>query len=62
MGVEILPGDGWVEVGRAVLHRQAVVVVAGPVQELHYIELIIQLIGGLQGLLKQKSGCSYIVS
>ena len=38
MGVEILPGDGRVEVGGAVLHRQAVVVVAGPVQELHYIE------------------------
>ena len=30
MGVEILPGDGRVEVGRAVLHCQAVVVVAGP--------------------------------
>ena len=55
MGVEILPGDGRVEVGRAVLHRQAIVVVTGPAQKHRILHRIYDTVDSLPRLLKQRS-------
>ena len=55
MGVEILPGDGRVEVGRAVLHRQAIVVVTGPAQKHRIRHRIYDTVDSLPRLLKQRS-------